>query len=58
MRQDKKEDIMTNMERFKGERQVLKSLIGSDFLEAFTKNKPEYKDLGSDSKSQKQLIED
>jgi len=38
MRQDEKGDILTYMERFKGERQVLKSLIGSEFLEAFTKN--------------------
>ena len=58
MRQDEKEDILTYMERFKGERQVLKSLIGSKFLEEFTKNTPEYKALGSDSKAQTKLIED
>ena len=58
MRQDEKEDILTYMERFKGERQVLKSLIGNNFLEAFTKNTPEHKALSSDSKAQKKLIED
>jgi len=55
MRQDEKEDILTYMERFKGERQVLKSLNGSEILEAFTKNTPEYKKLGSDSKAQTQM---
>jgi len=58
MRQDEKEDILTYMERFKGERQVLKSLIGSDFLKAFTKNTPEYKKLGSDNKAQTKMIEE
>jgi len=58
IRQDEKEDILTYMERFKGERQVLKSLIGSDFLEAFTKTTPEYKKLGSDSKAQTKMIEE
>jgi len=51
MHQDEKEDLLTYMERFKGERQVLKSLIGSEFLEA-------YKELGSDSKAQTKMIEE
>jgi len=58
MRQDEKEDILTYMERFKGERHVLKSLVRTKFLEEFTKNTPEYKALSSDSKAQTKLIED
>ena len=48
MRQHEEEDIISYVDRFKQERQIVRSLLGKEFLEEFTKNTKEYEQLSAD----------